>query len=523
MRKRFIAIIAAGCSSTAMATEPGWTVSETSGPVQIGHGGLSKVATRGLGVAAGDTVTTGPGGRAVLVRGSEYMMVAAASRLRLPVEVQATGFTQVVQEVGNVVFMIKKKMTPHFEVKTPYLAAVVKGTTFSVGVTDKGASVQVLEGAVDVATGDGGAHDLLKPGSVAMVGAQDLYRMRVESNGVTKVVASPSAPGPDPTPAPVAAESVATAVAAPSETPASAEVPGAVSAPVAVAAPGIDAAIYEAPVSLAAVTNGLVSGTTGGAADIAELATITRSVTEASASAVKAVDTANAAIAAGAATAMASQAATTQSQAEDMAAQTRMAADQAARMAALAAQQAAEATAKANGDKGSSEAADAAAKAQGDIDAMVAAAKMVADQTAKAAAQAALDAANAAGDPGAQATAQKAAAEAARAADDVAKANVAAAQATADKTAKDASDQAAAKAAREAAKTASEAAKAATKAAADAAKQQADAAKVAAKAADDAAKAAAAAAAAAANNPQNASGGIVQNALELLTGILKGK
>ena len=557
MRKRFIAMIAAGCSSAAIAGEPGWTVSETSGPVQIGHGGLSKVAMRGLGVAAGDTVTTGPGGRAVLVRGSEYMMVAAASRLRLPSEVQATGFTLVVQEVGNVVFMIKKKMTPHFEVKTPYLAAVVKGTTFSVGVTDKGALVQVLEGAVDVATGDGGAHDLLKPGSVATVGAQDLYRMRVETNGVTRVVASPSAPASDPTPASVTRNGATSPVAT-----AALNMPLAESPQIAVAKPVIDTAVYEAPVSLASVISGLVSGTTGGGADIAELASMTRTVTEASTSAIKAVESANAAISASTAAAMASQAATNQAQAAELAAQTRTASDQAAQMAALAAQQAAEAAAKATSEKASSEAAAAAAKAtaeataqsaaaaaaaagkaQSDIaatSAVQAAAQLAADQAAKAAAQAALQAANAAGDVAAQAAAQKAAADAAKASDDVAKANAAAAQAAMDKAAKDAaknaSDQAAAKAAQEAAKAASDAAKAAAdqtakqaddaakaaeKAAKDAAKQQEDAAKAAAKAADDAAKAAAAATAA--SSAQNAVGGVVSTALQLLTGILKGK
>lgn len=147
MRTRLIAILAAGCSSAAIAGEPSWTISEVSGPVQIAHAGLGKIATRGLAIAAGDTVSTGPGGRVVLVRGTEYMMVAANTRLRLPAEQKADGFTQMIEDFGNVVFMIKKKMTPHFEVRTPYLAAVVKGTTFSVGVTPTGASVQVLEGA----------------------------------------------------------------------------------------------------------------------------------------------------------------------------------------------------------------------------------------------------------------------------------------------------------------------------------------------------------------------------------------
>jgi hypothetical protein len=140
----------------AIANESTWTVSEMSGSVQVAHRGMSRIATRGLSVTAGDTVTTGPGARAVLVRGTEYMMVAAGSRLQLQPEAQSSGFTQMIEEFGNVVFMIKKKATPHFEVRTPYLAAVVKGTTFAVGVTPQGASVQVLEGAVEVATGDDG-------------------------------------------------------------------------------------------------------------------------------------------------------------------------------------------------------------------------------------------------------------------------------------------------------------------------------------------------------------------------------
>src|SRR3546814_1605096 len=68
----------------------------------------------------------------------------------------------IVESAGNIVFSIKKKLTPHFGVQTPYLAAVVKGTTFSVTVDGTGASVQVVEGAVEVSTLDGGARDLIR-------------------------------------------------------------------------------------------------------------------------------------------------------------------------------------------------------------------------------------------------------------------------------------------------------------------------------------------------------------------------
>lgn len=345
----------------AIANESTWTVSEMSGSVQVAHRGMSRIATRGLSVTAGDTVTTGPGARAVLVRGTEYMMVAAGSRLQLQPEAQSSGFTQMIEEFGNVVFMIKKKATPHFEVRTPYLAAVVKGTTFAVGVTPQGASVQVLEGAVEVATGDGGARDLLRPGSVAIVAENDRYRMRVETNGVTKIVESPAATGHTTT--------SQTTLAAGRVVPTAARV--------------IADTVYEASVALDTVTGGLINGTTGGRSDAAGLTDATRTATESSTSAVKAIDAVKTSVAASAEQDKASAAASNSAQA-----------------AAVVAQRAADAAAQASADNAKSStnaaaaaaaAADAATKAASA--AADAAAKVEANRTAAAAAQAATQAA----------------------------------------------------------------------------------------------------------------------------------
>ncbi len=361
MCKRLIAILAASCSTMAIANESTWTVSEMSGSVQVAHRGMSRIATRGLSVTAGDTVTTGPGARAVLVRGTEYMMVAAGSRLQLQPEAQSSGFTQMIEEFGNVVFMIKKKATPHFEVRTPYLAAVVKGTTFAVGVTPQGASVQVLEGAVEVATGDGGARDLLRPGSVAIVAENDRYRMRVETNGVTKIVESPAATGHTTT--------SQTTLAAGRVVPTAARV--------------IADTVYEASVALDTVTGGLINGTTGGRSDAAGLTDATRTATESSTSAVKAIDAVKTSVAASAEQDKASAAASNSAQA-----------------AAVVAQRAADAAAQASADNAKSStnaaaaaaaAADAATKAASA--AADAAAKVEANRTAAAAAQAATQAA----------------------------------------------------------------------------------------------------------------------------------
>jgi hypothetical protein len=100
---------------------------------------------------------------------------------------------QLIEDWGSALFKIEKKSTPHFGVQTPYLAAVVKGTTFTVTVGPEDAKVKVTEGAVEVSTLDGGATDLVRPGSLAMVGRSDLYRLTVEGIGA-KELRSTAAP-----------------------------------------------------------------------------------------------------------------------------------------------------------------------------------------------------------------------------------------------------------------------------------------------------------------------------------------
>ncbi|MEO7825527.1 MAG: FecR family protein, partial [Allosphingosinicella sp.] len=143
---RAIAVLMLFWSHAAFAQMPLWRVTEAAGAVQVQHGGRTAAAVRGATLAAGDMVTTGANGRAVLVRGQEYVIVAARTRLRLPAAVEERGMIQMLQDWGRATFRIEKKATPHFGVKTPYLVALVKGTVFTVTSDDKGAQVAVEEG-----------------------------------------------------------------------------------------------------------------------------------------------------------------------------------------------------------------------------------------------------------------------------------------------------------------------------------------------------------------------------------------
>ena len=166
-------------TGSAHAAVKSWKISESSGEVTLETDSGNLVATRGMALNAGDAVHTGASGRAVIVRGGEYVIVSPKSRVRITKSEKAGGFTQIFQSIGSVMFKIKKKETPHFRVKTPYLAAVVKGTTFNVTVTQNGATVQVTEGRVEVSTLDGGASDMIIPGRIGRIDANDKQLLKI--------------------------------------------------------------------------------------------------------------------------------------------------------------------------------------------------------------------------------------------------------------------------------------------------------------------------------------------------------
>jgi FecR protein len=262
-----LAVIASLLSSgAAYAGSPGWTVSETSGAVAISRAGVTnasfnRIAAKGGKVGEGDIIATGANGRAVIVRGEEYVIVAPNSRLRIVDTTENNTLTQFFQSAGNSVFKIKKKMTPHFGVQTPYLAAVVKGTTFSVTVTPTGAAVQVTEGRVQVSTLDGAATHLVIPGEIGMVSQGMPYRLTVQG-AEPQIIDSPNRGQLLPKPEAATGDDKAAPVDKPADTVASVD-------PIADApkdsAPSrfdgtVVAAVTEGPVNLDTVTGGMVSG-----------------------------------------------------------------------------------------------------------------------------------------------------------------------------------------------------------------------------------------------------------------------
>jgi hypothetical protein len=248
-----LALLVASFATHALAQESGWRVSEVSGDVRTVLNGQTRPVSRGMLLASGSTIASNPGARAVLVSGRDYVILSPSSRVRLPgTALRASGgswvqnMTQIVSEAGTALYRIEHRPNPHFRVQTPYLAAVVKGTVFSVTVSSSGASVQVTEGAVQVSTVDGGAAELIRPGMVATVEAGDLMELNIQGE-TSRSIRSSGTPLPGVASVPVAD---AGRYEGPAET------------LVEVTAP-----VREDPVSLSEATDGLVSGQAG--ADLA--------------------------------------------------------------------------------------------------------------------------------------------------------------------------------------------------------------------------------------------------------------
>ena len=124
-----------------------WVVTQLSGDARVVHPGLEPASLKlNSQIAPGDTLLTGPTGRATLVHGGDYILVAPRSELRLPSGAQPSGFTRVIENLGTMLFKVKHTGIPHFSVDTPMLAAVVKGTTFTVVVEQHRSAVQVIRG-----------------------------------------------------------------------------------------------------------------------------------------------------------------------------------------------------------------------------------------------------------------------------------------------------------------------------------------------------------------------------------------
>lgn len=169
LRRALMAALILGMASVASAAEDGvWSVSKSSGEVWVAANGAQQVSLTEEGtLKAGDTIRTGRNGRVLLVHGEETILISPNSVVGLPAEKKEGLSTTIIQRAGSILLEVEKRNVKHFEVETPYLAAVVKGTQFSVTVGAGSTKVGVLRGQVEVSDFKTGQIAQVMPGQAA--------------------------------------------------------------------------------------------------------------------------------------------------------------------------------------------------------------------------------------------------------------------------------------------------------------------------------------------------------------------
>jgi hypothetical protein len=173
-----------GAGSTAHAQDS-WRISKSSGDVSIMIEGFQPVAlTVGMTLQPGSALRTGQNGRVLLTRGNETILISANSAISFPKNGKQNGMsTTVLQQAGSILLEVEKRAINHFEVETPHLSAVVKGTRFHVTMSGNETRVGVFRGQVEVTDFVSGQHALVHPGQNATVSAQGSSGLSLTGTG----------------------------------------------------------------------------------------------------------------------------------------------------------------------------------------------------------------------------------------------------------------------------------------------------------------------------------------------------
>jgi FecR protein len=177
-------------ASSAFAADDGtWSVKKSSGEVWMGTSGVQQASVKTDEVLKpGDTIRTGRNGRVLLVRGEESILIAPNSVVGLPAEKKEGLATTITQQAGSILLEVEKKNVKHFEVETPYLAAVVKGTQFRVTVNASGATVDVVRGQVEVSDFRSGQIAQVMPGQHASTSSHGNAGLSLGGSGTLQPV-----------------------------------------------------------------------------------------------------------------------------------------------------------------------------------------------------------------------------------------------------------------------------------------------------------------------------------------------
>ena len=158
-----------------------WKVDKVKGTAWVQRNGAGwQPLASGAELGPGSRVKTGKDGRIVISRPGDRISVSPNSRFGIP----KGPVPNIMQNLGTLLFRITNRPQNPFHVETPYLAAIIRGTTFTVSVDDRNASLHVDTGAVEVHSFLSGETALVRRGETATIDSRTGGRMKlVGANG----------------------------------------------------------------------------------------------------------------------------------------------------------------------------------------------------------------------------------------------------------------------------------------------------------------------------------------------------
>jgi hypothetical protein len=163
--------LALGCwaFSAAASLADDWTADKLRGQALQLVENQWQPLSRGMIVPDSRVVRTLANGRVTFTRGNETVEIGPNTQIQIFDRAGSKPFTTVKQYFGTVAVEAEVQQVQHFAVQTPYLAAVVKGTRFTVTSSDKGGSVSVRRGHVAVEDRQDKTHVILAVGQTASI------------------------------------------------------------------------------------------------------------------------------------------------------------------------------------------------------------------------------------------------------------------------------------------------------------------------------------------------------------------
>lgn len=188
------AMLALFCAiAPAMAGQ--WTVKRVTLPAAYTTDGANwHTVTRDMAVPSAAWINTGVGGRVLLRRGDDSMLIDANSLVAaIEKGTDRRPVTDVRQKFGGVTVDVEPRGYDQMTVSTPFLAAVVKGTKFTVKSSATRSALSVRRGLVEVANPLSGARAQVGAGGTATINAAASAEIALSGTNTTTL--TPVVPG----------------------------------------------------------------------------------------------------------------------------------------------------------------------------------------------------------------------------------------------------------------------------------------------------------------------------------------